>query len=534
MKIFRNNIFRVCGAVAAMGLSGCYEMDSYPMGQYLTDEQKTEVKETNPDMAQAGITGITGLFSTFLQTFPDEVHSDFGFPSIMMASDSRGIDMIGVNSGYNWFQASSAMADCDPGGDATAICWSNCYKQIFAANAALKSIDSTTDDPTLQFYMAQAKAMRAYDYLILAQTYQFTYVGNEDKPCVMLVTETNEDEYAANGSARATVKEVYEQIIKDLDSSIELLKGSGIKPSDVLSSKPKRFVSLAAAYGLRARANLIMNKWADAASDASDAITNFAGSPSSISVAGAPGFTSLDESNWMWGIAIAPTDRVVTSKIINFPSHMGSLNYGYASVGAWRSVNKKLYDYIPATDVRKGWFLDEDSKSANLNEEQQAYVDNTKIPAYVQVKFGPYLGEVGTTVNACDIPLMRVEEMYYIKAEATAMSGGDGASILSQFVSTYRDPSYSFSGTGEEVQNECWMQRRVEFFGEGLTTFDLMRLNKDFDRTGGGWPAVFNYDVKAGSPVLLLCIPESEQNGNKAFSSAQNNAPAPRPERVNE
>lgn len=467
-----------------------------------------------------------------MQTFADETHSDFGFPSIMLASDSRGIDMVGVNSGYNWFQSSSAMSDTDPSGDASAICWSNCYKQIFACNAAIKSISPDTEDPTLQFYLAQAKAMRANDYLILAQTYQFTYAGNEDKPCVMLVTDQNESEYAANGAKRASVKEVYAQIMADLDDAVRLLTESKLDPSQVLDSKPKRFVSLATAYGLRARANLIMNNWEAAASDASDAITNFRGAPMSMQTASHPGLNSLDESNWMWGIAIAPTDRVVTSGIINWPSHMGSLNYGYASVGAWRSVNKKLYDMIPATDVRKNWFLDAESKSAGLSEAQQAYVDGNKIPPYVQVKFAPYQGVLGQSENANDIPLMRIEEMYYIKAEATAMAGGDGASVLNAFVQTYRDPSYSFAGSGSAVQDECWMQRRVEFFGEGITTFDLMRLNKPFDRTGGGWPSVFNYNVPARDPVLLLCIPESEENGNKAFSAADNNIAVGRPSPV--
>ena len=36
---------------------------------------------------------------------------------------------------------------------------------------------------------------------------------------------------------------------------------------------------------------------------------------------------------------------------------MGSLNYGYASVGGWRRISPKLYNEIPASDVRKGWFL---------------------------------------------------------------------------------------------------------------------------------------------------------------------------------
>ena len=32
---------------------------------------------------------------------------------------------------------------------------------------------------------------------------------------------------------------------------------------------------------------------------------------------------------------------------------MGSLNYGYASVGGWRRISPKLYSEIPASDVRK-------------------------------------------------------------------------------------------------------------------------------------------------------------------------------------
>lgn len=33
----------------------------------------------------------------------------------------------------------------------------------------------------------------------------------------------------------------------------------------------------------------------------------------------------------MWGIIISETDRVVTSGIVNWISHMGSFNYGYAN-----------------------------------------------------------------------------------------------------------------------------------------------------------------------------------------------------------
>lgn len=68
----------------------------------------------------------------------------------------------------------------------------------------------------------------------------------------------------------------------------------------------------------------------------------------------------------MWGILITEQDRVSTTGICNFPSHMGSLNYGYASVGGWRRISPKLYSEIPASDVRKGWFLNGEGVSANL------------------------------------------------------------------------------------------------------------------------------------------------------------------------
>ncbi len=528
-------ILPALGIASAFGLSGCYEMDTEPMDQYVTENEKVAAVEANPEMAQAAIAGITGLFSTYCQVL--DQHNDFGFPSVMIFSDTRGIDLVSQNMGYNWFANAVRMDDCDQTGDFTYLAWEHSYRQIFAANAALKSLDLETEDPEIQFYIGQAYGFRAYDYFLLAQTYQFTYKDNEDKPCVMLITEENEEEVAANGCGRSSVKEIYDQIMSDCNKAIDYIKASGLKPESVLDSKPKRFLSLAAAYGLRARVNLVMNNWADAQSDAEAAIANFNGSPLSMSAASVPGFGDITASNWMLGIAIATTDRVVTSAIINFPSHMGSLNYGYASVGAWRSVNIALYDYIPASDVRKGWFLNENAQSANLTEAQQAYVDANKIPAYAQVKFAPYQDVLGTSTNANDIPLMRIEEMYLIKAEAKAMNNdpSGGAADLVNFVKAYRNPKYSFSGsTAEEVQNEVWMQRRVELFGEGLSTYDLMRLKKPFDRRGGGWEPEYTYNIAPNDPVLLLVIPESEVNGNKGFSSSENNSPAPMPTPVSE
>ncbi len=524
------------GVLTATSLTGCYDMDTVPYAQNVTEQQKVQAVEANPEMAQASITGITALFSVCEAIFSDRDDTDYGFASVMLYLDSRGIDLVADLTGYNWYQYSSALFDCRVTDPITDMTWGTCYNQIFAANAALKSISADTQDPELQFYRAQALAIRAFDYFTLAQAYQFTYFGNEDKPCVMLITEENEAEVAANGIGRASVKDIYGQIIKDLNEAVTLIEASDLKPSDVLDSQPKRFLSAAAVHGLRARVNLVMHEWDAAAQDAQDAITLFSGSPRSLESAKGPGFSSLNETDWMWGIAIAETDRVVTTQIVNWPSHMGSLNDGYASAGAWRRVNKALYNYIPESDVRKTWFLDAEGISAGLTPTQQAYVTKIEPDPYTQVKFAPYQDVLETPLNANDIPLMRIEEMYYILAEAQAMGSagpGVGTQTLVDFVKTYRDPEYAFAGgSAEDVQNEIWMQRRVEFWGEGITTFDLMRLKKPFDRRGGGWSTTLVYNVQPNDPVLLLCIPQSEVNGNKAFSQSENNQPQPRPQSV--
>lgn len=57
----------------------------------------------------------------------------------------------------------------------------------------------------------------------MAQLYQFNYKGNEDKPCVPLITEKNSADASVNGCKRSSVKDVYTQIESDLNNAIDLL-----------------------------------------------------------------------------------------------------------------------------------------------------------------------------------------------------------------------------------------------------------------------------------------------------------------------
>ena len=523
MKKFKYSF--IASALLGVSLVGCYDMNTEPLGSTITADQKEETVSANPDRIEASATAVTALMSAYQNTVGN--HADFGYPSIMLLTDCRGIDLVSEDIGYNWFTMPVSYEDINNTYWATDLYWRTCYKQIYAANSLAKIIDPETEDPALQFYLAQAYAFRAFDYFALAQMYQHTYVGNQEKPCVPIITEENMDAAGSEGCARATVEEVYEQILTDLDAAIALLEKT------TMSRKDKRYVSAEVVYGLRARVNLVMNNWVGAKEDAAKAIELTSATPYSAEQVSKPGMSDIDDASWMWGVLISETDDIVKSEIINWPSHMGSLNYGYASVGAWRRISESLYTAIPATDVRKGWFLDENAYSPYLTAEQADYVANTAgCPPYTQMKFGTYQDVIYQSVNCNDIPLMRVEEMYLILAEAQAMAGDPaaGAATLQNFVSTYRDPAYTCTATeASKVQDAVWMQRRIELWGEGFSYYDLMRLNKGVDRRGAGFQPQYTYNIPAGDKALIYRLPQAEIEGNPLISEADNNPAADQP-----
>lgn len=518
--------------LAGMGLVGCTDMDTFPESDIITDKQKGEVVESDPTKAEAGVNAIFAQFSTYMSVTGSR-HNDFGYPSIMLFTDTNGTDYVSQDNGYNWTGNDLDYSDRVYTSNETKIVWSTMYQMIYAANTVIASNDPASTDPTIQFYLGQALADRAFDYWVLAQLFQFNYADHKSAACVPLVTDENAATVAVDGAPRATVEEVYTQIKSDIDKAIELLTTA---QENGVSRKDKRYIDLGVAYGIRARVNLTMENWSAAAADAQSAIDASGATPYGLTEANQPTFYDSNDHAWLWGIVIAETDRVVTSGIVNWPSHMGSLNYGYANFSGGHQINKALFNSIPDTDIRKGWWLNEKGLSANLTAAQQAMMTDYGYAPYTHVKFAPYKNELETSVNANDIPLMRVEEMYLIKAEGEAMGGNAAAakSTLENFVKTYRDPAYTCTATSAaDLQEEIWRQRRIELWGEGLSWFDIMRLNKPVDRRGGGYPdetMVFN--IPAGSDILLWRIPESEIQANPALKEGDNNPSASKPEPV--
>lgn len=537
-----NNRYFVALLGSAMLLTtSCSDLDTNPSGSTMSDGQLNEVLAQDPSKLKSEVSGMYanmikyGAITQWYGTGQPR-HYDFGYASTMMMMDASGQDEPSQVSGYNWYNEPLRFVDRTANSETTYFIWNQCYKNIKVANDVLKSVDLENLSDVAKSYVGQAYAMRAFEYFTLIQIYQFSYKGHEDAAGVPIVTEKTA-EAEANNNPRAAVKDVYKQIMDDLNTAIDYLTDSRSAKSEI---------NRQVAYGLRARVNLVMQNWSDAAADAKKAAEGY--TPLSKDAAAAPGFNDVSASNWIWGNIVDESNDIVQSGILNFPSMMCSFTgNGYSPTYACRMINSKLWKEIPSTDVRKGWWIDENLNSPIINPKYVVHQEDEDedgnvvkylavynqtgdevadiTEPYTNVKFGAYKNQYGNELNACDIPLMRVEEMILIQAEATAMGGNveEGKRILENFVRTYRDPSYTCNATtAEGVQDAVWFQRRVELWGEGFSFTDLLRLKKPLDRTGANYEVSVRFKLPAESPIFLYLIPEDEENHNEALVGNNN------------
>lgn len=528
----------------SMVVSGCNDLSQEPFGSYVTQGQKEQILEDNPDMAAASVNALPQMVSVVFGLYPDSNHhGDFGWPSLMLVLDSRGMDMPSDLLGYNWYSAALEMSDFGGTYFDNLFMWRTNYNLINSSNAVIGLIDPEVDNSELQYFRGQGLAYRAWCYSNLAQMYQFTYVKNPQAPTVPLILDTNLEEAGENGCARATGEEIYTQIKADLTEAIALLdkaQAAGVSRSSMATgSNVKTFVNQAVCYGLRARVNLITQSYAQAAADAEMAIqlaTKEGITPYSVAEASVPAFYDINDHNCMWGYYQDPSGN--GTALVGWGGQMVSWHANYPGVGVYRRINASLYEQIPTNDVRKGWWLNGSGVAATtLPSQYREWMANTtankvtKLPPYCNTKFGAYSNTPGGNVWAEDTPLMRIEEMYLMLAEAQGASDlNKGKQTLNNFVNTYRQQNYNCTaGSFEEFLDQIWFQRRIELWGEGFSYYDMMRFQKPLDRRGGGFDPATVYNLSPENPVLLFEIITDEAQNNPLIGNVSNGASIPEP-----
>lgn len=521
-------------------LTSCIE-EIDPQSSSVTEKQASNATSFYSSSVDGLTSSLTGQFT---YSGDDMEPYDFGYPSFFLQRDVMGQDMVpaGTNNWFStWYECSVALA---PLYARCQVPWTYYYKWIDNCNKviALYKADPQEDRAT---GAGIAYALRAMFYQDIARMYAAApYAVDPQAETVPLVVDDSEIQTA---NPRATFTEMYQQIIADLDQAETLL--SGYEREDIYT--PDTTV----VYGLKARAYLEIQDWANAEKYAKKAMENYTMMSQADYLSRDYGFNSPNDA-WMFGVVYHDTDPNIKEN--DGDTSWGSImimengfDCGYAAnYGGPMLIDRHLYETIPATDFRKGLFvdfsldeMDEDAQAEALAAytSHAAQIQNSASAAQIGVggmefKFRPQADMYATKYTAwiVAVPLMRIEEMMLIEAEAAGMQDlGRGQALLTAFATT-RDPSYVY-GTHNEAygntatsafQNEIWWQRRVELWGEGFATFDVKRLNKAVIRNYAGsnhidgyrWNFVNQTAAKGLNypDWMNLCIVQTETNYNTA------------------
>lgn len=542
-------------AAAALMLTTSCIKEIEPQSNTVNKDQAANAPGSFDNFVAAITATLTGEFMFGADnTYP----YDLGYPSCMLQRDVMGQDMTLEDNGSEWYTNwYGCSATLGPKYLVCQIPWTYYYGWIKSCNTVINLAGEEPADEQ-KSGTGIAYAMRAFYYMDLARMYGVgTYARNPEAETVPVVTESTQlGDLATN--PRATNKQIWDElIIPDLDKAEQLI--AGYKRLD------KTTPDLSVVYGLKARAYLTMEKWAEAEKYAKLAQEGYQMMSEGEYLNRVTGFNTPNDA-WMFCMQYKSTDPQITKNDgdSSWGSHMiievFDSGCGYSSnYGVPNRIDRHLYETIPATDFRKKMFVDfaiDDMSSDEQVEALAAYSDypegiqgtgqssDSQAIGGLEVKFRPNGGVTADQYKGFTVavPLMRVEEMKLIEIEAAGMQDeARGIQLLTAFAQT-RDASYEYgkhkaetyeSSYATPFQNEVWWQRRVELWGEGFGTFDIKRLNKCVIRSyeGTNHPEAYqwNMDVyntnkavaKGATDILYpswmdYCIVQTETNYNSA------------------
>ena len=509
--------------------------------QYATQDQA----ERSSSATKAQAMAIPAQFGAMDDDYVDDYkwHAPFGYPAMMIIRDIMGNDMGFPTSSYasHFYRFGSCQ---NLGGQYiyAAYIWTYYYKLIQTANSVISVVKPETASSDQLGYLGAAYAVRALAYLDIARMYEFlpnemtTSInadGNDVAGLTVPIVTPTMTEQEARNNPRATKAEMVAFIQSDIANAKTYI-------SHISDRMNRTLPDLACVYGLEARLDLWTENYTAAATAAQNAISAAGMSPLSEAVALDKATGMNSPSQFMWCVNLVKESNAVQSGIVNFTSWMSNqTTFGYtgAATGQYMICDKKFYDRISNSDWRKKWWQAPEGSSLRDQSEKNhiEYLtadDQEGLPAYAAIKFRPGQGNtedynVGTAVA---IPLMRVEEMYLIKAEAEAHSNpSTGLATLTDFMKTYRNPSYSSVAASEaDVIDEIIFQKRVELWGEGQIFFDYKRLNMSVNRGYTGTPFfnLLRLNTNGRPAWMNLVISVSEYQDNQAVNHWNNPDPS--------
>ena len=527
MKSLKNIILGL-SCVSAVVLTGCID-------ETLPTHQATDEQLSSSSKATEALLWAMPAFANNYKTV-DGGDYDWGYGSLMHIRDVMTDEMVIIESGYDHYSAWEHNQYIGPNYLSTQFIWNYFWKFVQTTNNMIGAINPESASETQLGYLGAAYGYRAFIYLDMARMFEFlendgtsptnSSGNNVLNLTVPIVTEEVTEE-AARNNPRVNRQEMYEFILSDLNKAEEYIPN--------FHRSTKTLPDLAVVYGLKARLYMWMEDYANAQVYARKAIEESGATPTTQDqwLSTTSGFNDISISSWMFGSSMQKEDDVVKSGIINWTSWMSNeTTYGYAAAGPMPLADINFYNEISDTDFRK---LSWKAPAGSVLEGKNTYIDTATgaaLPEYASLKFRPGSGNMSdfNVGSACSYPMMRVEEMYFIEAEAAAQQNpAQGVNLLNDFMSNYRDPQYKCTKSSkEDVVKEIVFQKRVELWGEGQSFFDIKRLNLPVTRGYAGTlhHTIGRFNTTTRPAWMNFCIVRSEGNNNTALVGFENPDPS--------
>lgn len=535
MKKMTNKIVGLAAVtLCACSFTSCME-ETFPESSTMTSEQVQQSAAATEGM-------LLGMPASLVDVWDTSSHCFFGYPAEMIFRDMLTGDYYHIGeTGYSHFitwQRNKYMGD---GYLKTQFHWNFYYGALLPVNGLIAALDGDNESltPVVRGYKGAALAFRAMLYLDMARMFEF--LPNEKFPdgmnskkknvtnlTVPIVNEKTTDQESRN-NPRATREDMAKFIEDDLNRAEEII-------GNLTDTRGNTLPNLAAVYGLKARLYMWVEDYAQAEKYARLAINNSTVQPISKDAAldVKNGFNQA--SNFMWAAQQNSEGYAVQTGIINWTSWVSNqTTFGYTgtSTALWVVMDKSMYNRISDTDWRKlMWKAPEGSELEGKNVFLTPS-DAQDMEDYASLKFRPAQGNTDdyATGAATAIPVMRVEEMYFIEAEAAAhQNAAHGKELLEKFMLDYRDAQYvCVASSTNDVVEEIVFQKRVELWGEGQTFFDIKRLNYSVTR---GYEGTNCQDVDSrlntnGRPAWMnIVMVRTEEQNNEAFVDMNNPDPS--------
>jgi len=388
--------------------------------------------------------------------------------------------------------------------------WYYNYIAIKYANVVINAGLSGTAN--IDQYVGEAYAIRALSHFELVRNFAHPYTVAPNDPGVPIIKSFNQDTLPA----RSTVKEVYAQVISDLEKAYSLLT----------VYRGTAYFSKYAARALEARVYQNQGDWANAKIAALDVINNSGWtllSPTDYVSPSGSLDVSYDASTYSpggyWANPVVQSSTKnetlfeVASDVTNnngFES-IGSLYLqaggGYGDILALGD----LYNLYSTTDVRKGLVVDAgpDYRSGQSGDTYLAY---------------KYPNAFGAS-DRDDTKILRLADVILIAAEAYYNTSDPvNANLYLNLVAKKRDPSFAgYASTGTQILEDILTERRKELAFEGGRFWDLVRLKRSWTKVQNQNPlktisinAANNSNANFSKTTpLVYPIPQAEIDANK-------------------